>query len=75
MKKYIKQIRDESIERLEKDAQRIREEIAKEKLEAKVNQPKDTNKLFLKRKKLAVILTILSEKKELENIKKIKIAK
>lgn len=75
MKKDIKQIRGESIEKLVKEAQKIREEIAKEKLEARVNQPKDTNKLFLKRKKLAVILTVLGEKRELETINKIKTIK
>ena len=49
---------------LEKDANLIREEIAKLQLSFKSNPAKDTNGLVKKRKQLAVILTVLSEKKE-----------
>lgn len=42
----------------------LRKEILKEKLEAKVNPPKDTNNLSKKRRKLALLLTVLREKRE-----------
>ncbi len=73
MKINIKEIREKSIKELEKESQKIREEIAKEKLEEKVKSSKNTNALFIKRKKLAVILTILGEKKEIESLKQIKV--
>ena len=40
------------------------EEIAKSVMSFKSNPPKDTNNLTKKRKQLAVLLTLLSEKKE-----------
>jgi len=73
MKKITKEIREKNIRELEKESQKLREEIAKGKLEAKVNQPKNTNGLFIKRKKLAVVLTVLGEKKEIESLKQIKV--
>lgn len=49
---------------LEKEIGLLREEIAKLTMSFKSNPPKDTNGLTKKRKQLAVLLTILSEKKE-----------
>ena len=69
MKKITKELTEKTIKELEKEAQKLREEIAKEKLEFKVNKPKNTNSLFLKRKRLAVVLTILSQKNEMESLK------
>lgn len=69
MKKITKELTEKTIKELEKEAQKLREEIAKEKLEFKVNRPKNTNSLFLKRKRLAVVLTILSQKNEMASFK------
>lgn len=70
MKKIVKELKAKSIKELEKQRDLLSEEIAKLKISMKVNPPKDTNLLMKKRKQLAVILTILSEKKLLENLKK-----
>ncbi len=69
MKKEIKELKSKSLSELEKQALSLREEIAKLKLEIKVNPAKDTNLLMKKRKKLAVILTVTTEKKETEKFK------
>lgn len=69
MKKITKELTEKTIKELKKEAEKLREEIAKEKLEFKVNKPKNTNSLFLKRKRLAVVLTILSQKNEMESLK------
>ncbi len=72
MKKLYTKIKSQSVKDLEKEIGKLRLEIAKAKLEAKVNPSKDTNSTFKKRKSLAVYLTVLTEKKELEKIQKTK---
>lgn len=66
MKKLTKEVTDKSIQELTKEAQKIREEIAKLMVEQKVKPQKDTNFIAKKKKQLAVILTILQGKKDLE---------
>ncbi len=66
MKKITKEFKDKTVAELEKQVQSIREEIAKAKLNFKANLPKDTNVLVKKRKQLAVLLTVLTEKKDYE---------
>ena len=68
MKKKNLKLKDKAVGELEKEAQVLREEIAKIKLEFRVNPAKDTNILMKKRKQLAVTLTLIGEKKELEKI-------
>lgn len=63
MKKSIKEYDDKSIATLEKDAQSARQEIATMSLNSRVNPSKDTNSISKKRKKLAVLLTALVQKK------------
>ncbi|MEK7079291.1 MAG: hypothetical protein AAB929_04440 [Patescibacteria group bacterium] len=63
MKKSIKEYDDKSIATLEKDAQSARQEIATMSLNSRVNPSKDTNSISKKRKKLAVLLTALIQKK------------
>ncbi len=58
MKKLSKEFKGKSLEDLQKEEKKIREEMAKLKLEQMVNPAKDTNLLFKKRKRLAVILTL-----------------
>lgn len=64
MKKITKMYHEKTSKELVKEADSLREEIAKLQLSFKSNPPKDTNSLVKKRKQLAVLLTVLSEKKE-----------
>lgn len=75
MKKQIKKLKEKTVAELLKEEQVLRRELTKLQLEAKVNAPKDTNFLMKKRKNLANILTILSEKHELESLQKEKLQK
>lgn len=63
MKKSTKEFDDKSIAALEKEAQSARQEIATMSLNSRVNPSKDTNSISKKRKKLAVLLTALVQKK------------
>lgn len=69
MKKLTKELTNKTIKELEKQSQMLREELAKLTLNQKVNPVKDTNVTVKKRKELAVVLAILTQKKELETIK------
>lgn len=70
MRKITKELQEKTIKELENEVSKLRGEIAKDKLEFKVNLPKNTNSLFLKRKRLAVVLTVLGQKKYMESLKK-----
>ncbi len=70
MKKITREYKGKTTSELEREAQRLRQEIAKLKLEVKINPPKDTNLLIKKRKELAIILTLISEKRQIEEINK-----
>lgn len=69
MKKITKELTEKTVKELEKHIQTLREEVGKLILNEKVNPAKDTNLLKKKRKSLAVALTILRQKKELEGFK------
>lgn len=69
MKKLTKELTNKTIKELEKQSQMLREEIAKLTLNQRVNPAKDTNIVVKKQKELAVILTVLTQKKELEALK------
>lgn len=64
MKKITKTYREKNSKELIKEVQLLREEIAKLQLSFKSNPPKDTNLLMKKRKQLAVLLTVLTEKND-----------
>lgn len=70
MKKLVKELQSKSLKELITRENSLRQEIGKLGLEFKVSQPKNTNTIFRKRKELAVVLTVLQEKKELEELKK-----
>lgn len=70
MKKQTKTYKDKTLKELEKEDSILREEIAKARLSFKSNPPKDSNILVKKRKQLAVLLTVLNEKKLTESLKK-----
>ena len=70
-KTEIEKLRNKTIEELMKEKDEMRKEIAKLQLDFKVNRPKETNLLVKKRKKLAVMLTMIGEKKRTkQNVKK-----
>ena len=62
MKKAATELRVKAVEELEKEAQTLRAEIAKMSIESKVKPEKDTNIVFKKRKRLAVVLTMITQK-------------
>ncbi len=66
MKKTTKELMEKTVKELEKQARDLREDIAKTMLNQKVNPAKDTNILRKKRKQLAVLLTIMTQKSEQE---------
>ena len=70
MKKNIKNLREKDIKELNKEIEILKEEIAKLNLSKKSSPVKDTNLLFKKRKQLAILLTILNEKKAVAEVKK-----
>ncbi len=70
MKKITKTYQEKTNKELVNETQSLREEIAKLQLSFRSNPPKDTNLLMKRRKQLAVLLTILTEKKEVESLKK-----
>lgn len=69
MKKYLNQIRQKTLKELEKERDLLNQEIAKLKLQSKTFSNKDTNIIYKKRKQLARLLTVISEKKQLELLK------
>lgn len=68
MKKSTKDLKNKTVKELLTQASSLREEIAKLTLSIKSTPPKDTNVLFKKKRELAVLLTVITEKKELENL-------
>jgi ribosomal protein L29 len=71
MRKINKDLKDKALAELQKEANVLYQEIAKLQLELKVNPVKDTNQLAKKRQRLAVILTLVQEKKNLETVKRL----
>jgi len=69
MKKFATEFRKKTINELEKEQENLRIDIAKLKVDWSVNKPKNTNLISIKRKKLAVLMSVLYEKKELEKLK------
>ena len=66
MKQLKKDLKEKTIVELEKEAQKIREEVGRLRIEQKVKPQTNTNLIFNKRKQLAMVLTLLNEKKDLE---------
>ena len=69
MKKFADEFRKKTVKELEKEEQSIRTDITKAKIDWSVNKPKNTNLISIKRKRLAVLMAVLYEKKELEKLK------
>ena len=68
MKKTMGELRDKSLEALQKEIVQLGEELAKLRLEGGVNPAKDTNLIPKKKKRLAVLLTIAGEKEKLQTL-------
>lgn len=62
MKSIAKEYKSKTYDELKKEIGKLREEIAKESMEFKVTLPKNTNLVFQKKKKLAVLLTLQKQK-------------
>ncbi|PIY71523.1 hypothetical protein COY87_05770 [Candidatus Roizmanbacteria bacterium CG_4_10_14_0_8_um_filter_33_9] len=62
MKIKLEDYKTKSKEELEKEINKLREEIAKDSIEFTVTLPKNTNLVFQKKKKLAVLLTLQKQK-------------
>lgn len=60
MTKSLKELKQKTEKELVKEIVVLRDEIARQELEKKVNPQKDTNLITKKRKKLAQVLTILN---------------
>ncbi len=63
MKKYTKESNEKTKEELEKAVSTIRLEISKLQVEMGIAQKKNTNEIRNKKKQLAVLLTVLRQKK------------
>lgn len=70
MRKIVQELKGKTIRQLEKEAAQLRTEIAKLRLMTKVSPGKDTNLIYKKRKRLAVILTLITEKKAMKELEK-----
>ncbi len=68
MKKYANEYRKKTTSDLEKEKIDLIGEINKLKIEWGINKPKDTNVISNKLKKLSVLMTILSEKKDRDRL-------
>jgi len=62
MKSITTEYKTKSVDELKKEIDQLRKEIAKEAIEFTVTLPKNTNLLFQKKKKLAVLLTLQKQK-------------
>ena len=63
MSKFMKEMSQKTVQEIEKAIADLRMEIAKLTVEASVSQQKNTNTVPNKRKQLAVLLTVLNQKK------------
>lgn len=70
MKKLVKETESKTATVIEKESNELRKEIAMRTLDARSNPQKDSNDLFKKKKKLAVLLTLLNQKKTEDRLKK-----
>lgn len=68
MKKSVKELQSKTVKELEKSVNSLHEEVAKLRLQQKVNPSKDTNIVSKKRKMIATLLTVITQKKELETL-------
>lgn len=68
MKKYAKEFRKQTLQDLVKENMKFKNEINKLKIEWGISKPKNTNIISNKLKRFSVLMTILSEKKELEKL-------
>ena len=68
MKKYAIEFRKQTSSELVKESLKLKNEINKLKIEWGINKPKNTNIISNKLKRLSVLMTLLGEKKELEEL-------
>lgn len=69
MKKIVKDLQQKSVKELQKEVVKLKKEIDELILSFQTNPQKDTNSISHKKKKVSVLLTVLSQKKEDDLIK------
>lgn len=62
MKKITKEYITKTVEEMKKEVEALHKEIAKLEIERKAKPQKDSNMVFKMKKRLAVILTVISQK-------------
>lgn len=72
MKKDVTKLKSLSIVELDKESQKVRLEMSRVKLEWNVNKPKDSNVLSKKKRYLAQILTVQTQKRYEESVENLK---
>jgi len=60
----MQKIKDQSVQELGISVQKIKEEIARLSIEGSINKPKNSNALGNKKRELAVMLTVMNQKKQ-----------
>lgn len=71
MKKIIKDLRPKNLKELDKEIAKVKEEMTKLTIEQRVSPTKDTNQVYKMRRRLAVMLTLAQEKRELDKAKQV----
>ncbi len=70
MKKSLKELMNKSVGELTREKNDLRDEVTKLMLDMKVNKPKNTNQISPKKKRIALISTLLTEKMKKEIVSK-----
>ncbi|OGK52323.1 50S ribosomal protein L29 [Candidatus Roizmanbacteria bacterium RIFCSPLOWO2_01_FULL_44_13] len=71
MKKTVRELKNKTAKELFQEINKMRVELAKLTITQKSNPAKDRNTVMKKKKQLARMLTALTEKNQLEKIKKL----
>lgn len=64
MRKEIQDLTQKAVKELNAEIQKLRDQMAKNRMDLKVNKPKDSNILSKNRRRLAILQTIVSQKRE-----------
>lgn len=62
MKKEVQDLKQKAVKELQTEVEKLRSEVAKSRLDLKVNRQKDTNIISKKRKRLAMLQTLINQK-------------
>lgn len=62
MKKSVQDLKQKDVKELQTEVEKLRSEIAKDRMEMKAHRPKDTNIVSKKRKRVAMLQTLINQK-------------